>query len=207
MAVDNYVLVESDSLVISAVAAIVDNTVMQGGDTGHERRIKRESFPRRTWQLSWQSGDVEKVESLYEVNGRHTGFLILAPRQRDHMASSQSIGTGNGTTTAFQLKITRSTDLRTASKNILHPIRGSVAISVASVGKAEGSDFTVDYSTGIVTFASAPANGAAIIADFRYYTAVRFDSDTLNTTITNVSDQDNVLQELRSATLIELLNE
>src|SRR3569833_2806370 len=121
MAVDNYVLVTSDSLVISAIAMIEDNSVIQSADSGSESRIRRESFPRRRWQLGWHADEVETVESLYEVNGRHTGFLIYAPRERDHSASSQTMAAVTGSATRFQLQITRTNGIRSASKYILHP--------------------------------------------------------------------------------------
>ncbi|VAW18129.1 Gene Transfer Agent (GTA) ORFG12, partial [hydrothermal vent metagenome] len=41
-------------------------------------------------------------------------------------------------------------------------------------------DFSVDTTTGLVTFAAAPASGAAITAGFEFDVASRFDTDKLD---------------------------
>ncbi|MDB5551332.1 MAG: glycoside hydrolase family 24 [Rhizobium sp.] len=40
-------------------------------------------------------------------------------------------------------------------------------------------DFSVDHATGIVTFDTAPINGAIIRAGFRFDVPVRFDADRI----------------------------
>ena len=40
--------------------------------------------------------------------------------------------------------------------------------------------YTVNNNTGVVTFTSAPAAAAVIMADFEFDVPVRFDSDKLN---------------------------
>ena len=71
---------------------------------------------------------------------------------------------GDGSTTTFQcIKDYSSGATATHRRTILKPQNGAgnFAIKVALDGvlKTEGPDFTVDYSTGIVTFSSAPGNG------------------------------------------------
>jgi uncharacterized protein (TIGR02217 family) len=43
----------------------------------------------------------------------------------------------------------------------------------------ETADFSLDTTTGLVTFVDAPASGARITAGFRFDTPVRFDTDYL----------------------------
>lgn len=90
----------------------------------------------------------------------------------------QTIGTGDGTTKSFQLvkKYVRGAIVRT--RNICRPISGTVVVSVdvgaGPVAQTLGVDFTVDLSTGILLFATAPAAGAIIKAGFQYYIRARF---------------------------------
>ena len=45
------------------------------------------------------------------------------------------------------------------------------------------SGWTVDTTTGVVTFTTAPAGGVAVRAGFEFDVPVRFDSDTLDVTL------------------------
>lgn len=188
-----------------AVSRLVDRTIVQQSDTGFQWRVRRESFPRRSWQIGWNRTEVPQVEAMFQAFGRHTGFLIFAPRTADNTASAQSIGTGDGTATDFQLKITVTSGSQTASKNVLHPKTGTVSITVGGVPKVEGTDYAVNYSTGIVSFGAAPASSAAVVAGFSYYTAVYFDSDQVETTIDRGGSDPR--HEIRTATIVEALNE
>ena len=58
---------------------------------------------------------------------------------------------------------------------------GSVRVAVAGTEAAEGTDFTVDTTTGVVTFLPGhiPAGGEAVTAGFLFDVPVRFDTDYL----------------------------
>jgi len=193
------------TVIISAVGQIVDNSVIQEGDNGEDETVARESFPRRRWQLSWHFDDVENVESFFEVHGRHTGFLIYPPRGRDRIAVAQLIGTGDASETVFQLTLTRTAGALSVTKNILHPVHSTVTITLDGAGQSEGTHYSVNYATGVITFVSAPALDAPVVADFQFYTAVRWETDELNTVVENVATPE-VRQQIRSATVVELLN-
>lgn len=69
----------------------------------------------------------------------------------------------------------------TESRRITKPVSGSVKIYVNAVLQTSG--VSVNYTTGLVTFVSAPASGAAITADFEFDVPVRFDTDRLSATL------------------------
>ena len=99
-----------------------------------------------------------------------------------------SIGTGDGTTAAFQLKKQYSLTLNdgstviTTDRTISIPKRTTVLIAVAGSQKTETTHYTVDYDTGIVTFTAGniPTLGQAITAGFEFDVKVRFDIQDLN---------------------------
>lgn len=96
-------------------------------------------------------------------------------------ATDQTIGTGDGSTQIFQLQKTYSDGLLNYSRTIRKPVSGSVLISVNDA--AQGSGFTIDHTTGEVTFDTAPGNGDVIKAGFYFDVPVRFDTDYLESSL------------------------
>lgn len=97
--------------------------------------------------------------------------------------NDQQIGTGDGSKTEFQLKKTYSRNLNPWDRDIKKPIPGTVRVGVDGVEKAITSDFTIDTTTGIVTFINAPSAGAVITAGFEFDVPVRFDTDIMNVSV------------------------
>lgn len=93
----------------------------------------------------------------------------------------QNIGTGNGTLTAFQLTKTYVSGSNTYVREIKKPVTGTVKIYLNSL--LQGSGFTIDHTTGIVTFTIAPGAGVAVTADCDFDVPVRFDTDMLSVRI------------------------
>ena len=92
----------------------------------------------------------------------------------------QVLGTGDGARAAFQLVKTYVSGEASYTREIVKPVAGSLRIAVAGEAMAEGADFSADHTTGIVTFAVAPAEGASVTAGFEFDVPVRFDTDFLD---------------------------
>lgn len=99
----------------------------------------------------------------------------------DYQITSQLLATGDGETTAFQLIKTYSSGSQQVSRTITKPVDNTVDIYVDSVLQSSG--YSVDNTTGIVTFDSAPDTDVAISADFEFDVPVRFDTDRLSASI------------------------
>jgi len=87
----------------------------------------------------------------------------------------QPLGTGDGATTQFQLAKTYTSGPASWQRVIKKPVSGSVRVAVDGIE----TSVTTDTTTGLVTFASAPAPGAVLTAGFEFDTPVRFDTDQL----------------------------
>lgn len=87
----------------------------------------------------------------------------------------QLIGEGDGTTVHFQLRKQYIDGGVTRNRTIQKPIAGTVSVSIGNVTQSSG--WSVDTTTGTITFTSAPANGAQIKAGFRFHVPVRFGDD------------------------------
>jgi uncharacterized protein (TIGR02217 family) len=160
--------------------------------SGAEKRNARWAHSRRRYDAGY---GVKTYDSLSQViaffeerRGRLYGF-----RWRDRLdnssaapdaavsASDQAIGTGNGATAAFELSKTYGSVYSPYQRPIAKPVTGSVRVAVGGTEVAVGTAFTVDSTTGVVTFLSGhlPASGAAVTAGFLFDVPVRFDTDYL----------------------------
>lgn len=87
------------------------------------------------------------------------------------------LGTGDASKTQFQLLKRYVSGPTTVVRNLTKPVSGTVKVALDGVLKAEGSDYTVNYATGIVTFTAAPAVGVVVTAGCEFDVPVRFGSD------------------------------
>lgn len=99
----------------------------------------------------------------------------------DYQVTAGNIGTGDGSTTQFQLVKKYVSGGVTETRAIKKPVSGSVAVYLNGVLQTTG--YNVSTITGMVTFNSAPANGVAITADFEFDVPVRFDTDRLSASL------------------------
>jgi uncharacterized protein (TIGR02217 family) len=157
--------------------------------SGGEERNARWAHSRRRYEAGFgvkSLADLQAVIRFFEERrGRLHGF-----RWKDHadFKSSapgatvtpfdQAIGAGDGATASFQLVKRYGSGLRDYVRPITKPAAGTVRVAVAG---SETSFFTVDTTTGLVTFGAGhiPPAGAAITAGFEFDVPVRFDTDRL----------------------------
>lgn len=156
--------------------------------SGAEQRTASWSGSRRRWDIG---SAVQTLEELHDLiaffearRGALYGFRFrdftddrsCGPDQ-EPTPTDQVIGTGDGSQTEFQL-VKHYGDY---ARPILKPVTGTVRIALDGV--EQGSGFSVDEATGIVTFASAPGPGAVITAGFEFDCPARFDSDRLEASL------------------------
>ncbi|MFN3591545.1 MAG: TIGR02217 family protein, partial [Thermaurantiacus sp.] len=96
-------------------------------------------------------------------------------------ATDQIIGEGDGSTTQFQLVKVYASGAQSYSRRIVKPVAGTVLLALDGI--AQGSGWSVDPATGVVSFAAAPGNGVIVTAGFEFDVPVRFDTDRLDVTL------------------------
>jgi uncharacterized protein (TIGR02217 family) len=89
-------------------------------------------------------------------------------------------GTGDGAEVNFGLYKTYSSGGVTRTRRIIKPVSGTVSIYKDGVLQTLTTHYTIDHTTGIVTFVSAPGNTLALTWTGRFYVPVRFESDVFN---------------------------
>ena len=136
--------------------------------------------------------------SLYGFRFLDPTDFTTAPNGVDLVDTSDTshrhvIGQGNGVGKAFSLSKTYSDSGYSVSRGITKPMRVSEATAidepswlnalaagdtvnvwVDTTQQVEGTDFSVDYSTGAVTFVTAPANGTVIYWAGYFFEPARF---------------------------------
>jgi uncharacterized protein (TIGR02217 family) len=106
----------------------------------------------------------------------------------EKVSSAEGFGTGDGSTTTFQLKRTYTQteaspyngDTNSDVRNITKPKQGTISIFDNASLKTETTHYTVNYGTGVITFLSAPVNAHVLTWTGNYYLPVRFKDDSLD---------------------------
>lgn len=155
------------------------NTSITTTFSGFEQRNVNWQKARGRWDVSTgikTKTDMDVLQAFFRARfGKAYGFRFKD--WSDYQAVGQTLGTGNGTQTVFQLTKAYTSGAYSYSRDIKKPVTGTVKIYLNAV--LQGAGFSVDLTTGIVTFSSAPGAGVIVSADFDFDVPVRFDTDTL----------------------------
>ena len=146
-----------------------------------EYRARDATVPRYQYSLPYEflragnrGTELATLMGFYNLmGGPFDSFLFSDPD--DHAATAQLFGTGNGSTTSFQL--VRSFG---GFAEPVFDLNGAPGIYIAGVLKTAGTDYTVS-STGLVTFTAAPAAAAALTWTGSFYRRCRFLGDRMDT--------------------------
>ena len=132
------------------------------------------SYPVWIWTLNFEYltyADFLLMVGLYnQCQGSLSPFLFLDPYDYN-TGGNQVVGTGDNATKAFQL-------VRNFA-NAIEPVQAPNNRTIY-VNNNSNNAITVDNNTGIVSFNSAPANGASIAWNGTYYWRCRFMDDSVD---------------------------
>lgn len=103
----------------------------------------------------------------------------------DPEAADQIIGVGDEQRTGFQLIKSYRSGEQSYDRPIAKPVQGTVRVSIGGDAAQDGIDYTVDTTTGIVSFPQPPGEGATIRAGFEFDVPVRFDADRIQTAVSS----------------------
>jgi uncharacterized protein (TIGR02217 family) len=174
--------------------------------SGDEERNASWANSRRRYDVAYgirRADDLASVVAFFEArNGRLHGFRYkdwadyksCLPSQ-PITPTDQQIGTGTGSMKTFQLAKRYISGAQSWTRTVAKPVAGTVRIALSMAEQMSG--WTVDATTGVVTFTTAPANGVIIRAGFEFDVPVRFDTDVLDVTLD--------MERLGSITSIPLL--
>ncbi|MDE3017021.1 MAG: DUF2460 domain-containing protein [Pseudomonadota bacterium] len=169
-------------------------------NSGYEQRNANWSQSRARYNVAHGIKTQAQLDALIAFfrarKGRADGFRFKD--WSDYQTTGEAIAAGDGVTTVFQLTKAYASGTTSESRSISKPVAGTVNIYLAAV--LQNSGYTLDTTTGLVTFTAAPGSGVAITADFQFDVPVRFDTDRLAATLDSYSSyswQDIPLVEIR----------
>jgi len=151
------------------------------GHSGVEQRQAAWTVSRARYDVSYGIRDTSDMDTVraffYNCAGKASGFRFKD--WADYTLTAENIGTGDSILTAFQITKTYTTGSETYVRNITKPISG-IEVYVNAVLQTEGggNDYTIDTTTGIITFNAAPG-AFAITVTGEFDVPVRFDTDVL----------------------------
>jgi uncharacterized protein (TIGR02217 family) len=166
-------------------------------DSAHEQRVQRWPFAKWAFTANKNLEQQDEIYSIWKfylvVHGAADSFrfqdlLDNTSNKTDGVADpnyqDQEIGVGDGTTTQFQLRKEYEEGTETYVRLITCPqvpegdggAQGDTVntVTVGLNGVLQGSGWTVNGNTGIVTFTVAPGAGVLVTAGFKFDVPVRF---------------------------------
>ena len=160
--------------------------------SGDEERNASWANSRRRYDVAYgirRADDLAAVVAFFEArNGRLYGFRYKdwadykssVPSQ-PITATDQQIGIGTGILNTFPLAKRYTSGAQTWVRTIAKPVSATVRLPLGTVEQMSG--WTLDTTTGVVTFTTALGSGVIIRAGFEFDVPVRFDSDMLDVTL------------------------
>lgn len=194
-------------LALGAVGGPMYSTQINAGFSGFEQRNQNWTQSRAAWTVNFENKPQVEYQGLlaffHAARGMANSFRLYDPA--DNSVVGQAIGVGDGTTASFQLLKTYIFPLISSevTRPIQKPITSRVkdylgnslldtvnvyvngALKTHSAGYVAGGgpQYTLDETTGIITFTGGniPTAGQIITADASFHWPVRFDLDQLST--------------------------
>lgn len=155
--------------------------------SGKEERNQRWRRSRRRYEAGYgvkTLDELHAVTAFFEARrGQLQAFRFRdaadwksCPPSKTPAADDQRIGVADGQQTDFPLFKQYGLGASPYLRRINKPVLNTVTVAVDGV---VDSSVAVDVENGVVTFATAPANGAEITAGYVFDVPVRFDTDRL----------------------------
>ena len=159
--------------------------------SGYEERNSTWANSRRRYNVGYgikSTNDLHTVIAFFEArNARLHAFrwkdwsdFKSCPPAQIPTDIDQIIATGDGVANIFQLIKSYTSGPQTHTRSINKSVAGTVLCALDAVSTTA---FSVDETTGLVTFDLAPANGVTVTAGYEFDVPVRFDTDFLDVTL------------------------
>ena len=163
-------------------------TIINKGDKQEQRNVDW-WLPLGRWQLGERTlleSDVQGINEVIQLRTFHAnrkgskqGFRFK--NWSDYKVTNQHLGTANGQATQWQLMKTYFAGNYQTHRPITKPVPGTVKVYLDNIEALGG--WSVDYSTGVLSFATPPPNETVISCDFEFDVPVWFENDEFSWTL------------------------
>lgn len=157
-------------------------TDIVASNSGYEQRNVNWQQARARYNVAHGVKTKAQLDALISFfrarKGRAYGFRF---KDWTDYQGTETLGTGDGTRTQFQLVKNYASGSVIESRTITKPVSGSVQVYKNGVLQTTG--IAIDTTNGIITFTAAPAAGQVITASYQFDVPVRFDTDKLSASL------------------------
>lgn len=166
--------------------------------SGYERRNANWEDSRHQYDVAYGIKDQDNLQDVisyfHVAQGRAHGFRYKdwldfttgATGDETPTALDQLFGPPDGILNVFQLVKTYVQGSSGKIREIRKPISGTVLVAVNSVTQTETTDYSIDYTTGEVTFVVTPLVTDVLSWGGEFDVPVRFDTDQLSTQLEEI---------------------
>lgn len=152
-------------------------------NSGHEQRNINWSSSRASYNVAHAIKTQSQLEDLIAFfrarKGRAYGFRFKD--WSDYFANNQKIAVADGIEKQFQLIKSYSSGQQVEKRLVHKPVQNSVEIFVDNILQVQ--NYSINYQNGAIIFDIAPSDSSEISASFEFDVPVRFDTDSLSTSI------------------------
>jgi uncharacterized protein (TIGR02217 family) len=156
-------------------------------NSGHAKRLQMWSQPLGRWDIAYGLRDFDDqgaiigmrkiINFFYARRGRLKTFRFKDWADYE-ITADEEFGVGDTIETIFQLtKAYIDEGSFSFVKTITKPVNGTIVIKVDGVTQTETTHYTIDYSTGLVTFVSPPGSGLSVTWTGEFDKHVSFEED------------------------------
>lgn len=174
-------------------------TTVNAGFSGYEQRNQNWAQARAQYAVSFENKQLAEWSALeamfHAARGMANGFRLFDPG--DYNGVGQFQAQGDGVKTQFQLQKTYAFAI--SDYEVIRPVQKLITSKVKNFQGAfltdtvdiylngvkqthnagyvagGGAAYTLNETTGVITFVTPPGNGVVITADYQYHIPVRFD--------------------------------
>jgi uncharacterized protein (TIGR02217 family) len=214
-------------LALSAVGGPGYSTSVNAAFSGYEQRNQNWSQSRAEYTVSFEHKNQTDYDALlamfHAARGQANSFRLFD--HSDCSVTGQFIATGDGSTKTFQLQKTYT--FPNSDFEVTRPVQKPITSLItdfygnaltdtvnvyvnaslkshnAGYVSGGGVNYTLDATTGIISFATAPAMSAVITADFQFHVPVRFELDQYQST-KETSKASGILYTVTGIKLVEV---
>ena len=146
-------------------------TIITSFESGKEVRTRKWTRPKKHYKLSFNSISEATAEQIFDFYTDRDGDFdsFYWNNSNESPTANIVVGTGDGSATAYTIPRFR------------YPVvPNSEAITLNSSGQTDPTNYSLNDTTGVITFVSAPGNNVVVRISHNFYRIVRFKEPNLS---------------------------
>jgi uncharacterized protein (TIGR02217 family) len=171
-------------LTFTLTRSLVSQRIRSSAQRRWQQRRQTLHRPFYTFDLTSENLNQSQIETLndfylvheYQDQDDDDAFLLRDPK--DNERTNENIGVGDNSETQFTIKANYTFGSKSVEVVQGHIVNGTETIYLNG-SEVSTSDYVINYTTGLVTFDTAPGNGVQVTADYEFRRKCIFQEENL----------------------------